>query len=176
MRNGIKIEYEAGTKTRGYIRISIDNKIYFAHRLAWLFVYGNFPKYNIDHINRIRDDNRIENLREATQSYNVINSKTSINNTSGIRGISYHKTTRKWYARIGILRKQRYLGTYDNMLDAAKARFKAEQENRYQDHLSELSDAYNHILKHDPSFILEYDPNDEQTKRCLKAIKDMTSF
>jgi len=62
------------------------------------------------------------------------------------------------------------------MLDVVKARFIAEQKNGYQDHSFKLSDACHHILKHDPSFVLEYDPNDEQTKRCLKAIKDIVSF
>jgi AP2 domain./HNH endonuclease. len=59
---------------RGHIQLSIDGKTYGAHRLAWLYVYGTWPKYHIDHINRIPSDNRISNLRLATMSENRCNS------------------------------------------------------------------------------------------------------
>jgi len=106
----------------------------------------------------------------------MINSKIHSNNIFGIRGVSYLKGERKWRVEIGILGKQRYSIGYDNMLDATKARFKAEQKYGYPNHLSGLSDACHHILKHDPSYILKHKPNDEQIKECLKAIKDMTNF
>ena len=64
--NNIKNKTTAGTFNDGYIQIKIKQKIYQAHRLAWLYVYGEWPKGQIDHINGIRDDNRIENLRDVT--------------------------------------------------------------------------------------------------------------
>lgn len=66
----------AGSKdSRGYIKIQIDRKDYTAHRLAWLYEYGEWPKYTIDHINRIKYDNSINNLRDVTQAENNKNQK-----------------------------------------------------------------------------------------------------
>ena len=62
-----------GINNRGYIQISVKNKLYSAHRLAWLYVYGNFPKQEIDHINHIRNDNRIKNLRDVSHKVNMNN-------------------------------------------------------------------------------------------------------
>lgn len=73
----------------GYRTIMIDGQAYKAHRLAWLLHTGAWPKEQIDHINRIRDDNRIENLREATKSQNQINSGIYKNNKSGYRGVYF---------------------------------------------------------------------------------------
>lgn len=68
---------KAGTYSdKGYIMIQIDKKIYAAHRLAWYYVHGYYPEHQIDHINRVRDDNRIDNLREVTQSCNSKNTKS----------------------------------------------------------------------------------------------------
>jgi hypothetical protein len=75
----------------GYIQIRINGKTYQAHRLAWLYMYGKFPTGIIDHINRITDDNRISNLREATKSENAINTKIYAHNTSGIRGVTWKR-------------------------------------------------------------------------------------
>jgi len=63
----------AGSLSLGYVVIGIDKKIYKAHRLAWLYVYGEFPKEQLDHINGNKEDNRICNLREANQSQNNFN-------------------------------------------------------------------------------------------------------
>lgn len=75
----------------GYVQIKISGKLYHAHRLAWLYVYGYMPEKEIDHINRIRDDNRIANLREATSQLNSLNTGIYKNNTSGSKGIYYNK-------------------------------------------------------------------------------------
>jgi hypothetical protein len=87
----------AGHKNKdGYIRIIIDKKGYKAHRLAWFYVHGKWPTLLIDHINRIRDDNRICNLREASAELNAQNRKKRINkNTTGTR---YNKSRKKWHA------------------------------------------------------------------------------
>lgn len=101
-----------------YVTIRIDSKSYQAHRLAWLYVYGECPKYQIDHINGIKQDNRLVNLREATPSQNQMNRGTPSTNTSGHKGISWYKSTNKWRATISVDKKQISLGYYENIDDA----------------------------------------------------------
>ena len=67
---GRRLDKAAGTSNKGYIKICIDGKIYSRARLTWLYHHGKFPDNQIDHINRIRDDDRIENLRDVTQTEN----------------------------------------------------------------------------------------------------------
>jgi len=89
----------AGTKhVNGYICIQIDGKIYLAHRLAWLLSHGFIPS-EIDHINLIKDDNSIVNLRPATRQEIGRNTGKRVNNTSGFKGVSFHKASGKWNAR-----------------------------------------------------------------------------
>ncbi len=88
------IDKEAGWNKDGYICIDIDEKKYRAHRLAWLYVYGNFPK-NLDHINGIRNDNRIENLRECSQSQNAANQCIRKDNQLKIKGVSFSKDCKR---------------------------------------------------------------------------------
>lgn len=71
----------------GYLMLKIKGKKYLAHRLAWFLRYGDFPKSELDHINRIRTDNRIENLRESTRMEQIINSEHPINKETGVRGV-----------------------------------------------------------------------------------------
>ena len=105
----------AGTRhVNGYTHIQLNRKIYKAHRLAWLYVHGYFPEC-IDHINNNRDDNRIANLREATISQNNHNSKLSKNNTSGIKGVHWHKKSKKWCATLGFHGKIMHLGVFDDL-------------------------------------------------------------
>jgi hypothetical protein len=103
----------------GYIVIRLDKILYKAHRLAWLYMYGNFPSCNLDHINQIKNDNRICNLRMVTQSQNM-------QNLSGIKGISWDKSRAKWCARIKVMYKTIYLGRFTNKDDAVAARKAAE--------------------------------------------------
>lgn len=83
----------------GYVYIQLCGKRYFGHRLAWLYVNGCFPD-EIDHINRIKHDNRIENLRNVNREQNMQNQLISKNNTSGFKGVSFHKRNGRWQARI----------------------------------------------------------------------------
>jgi hypothetical protein len=110
----------AGTLNKNYVEICVSGKKYGAHRLAWLYVYGEFPKL-IDHINNNPSDNRICNLREATHKQNSWNSKTPITNTSGIKGVSWHKRDNKW--RVCILGKQ--LGLFADFFEACCKSFSA---------------------------------------------------
>ena len=107
-------------KRGGYSRISVglarkSGKARFvsAHLVAWMIIYGRMPVNQIDHINGDRTDNRICNLREATNSENAQNRKLSITNNSGYIGVSWHSGKSKWVARIGINYKRISLGNYD---------------------------------------------------------------
>jgi hypothetical protein len=96
----------------GYIRIKIKGRRYASHRLAWLYVHGEWPKYCVDHINGLKADNRICNLRGATRIENGQNRGHQSNNTSGYKGVSFHKQARKWQAQIGVNKKMIWLGLF----------------------------------------------------------------
>lgn len=117
---------KAGSETsvlgnHGYKVIKIDSIRHQAHRLAWLYMTGSWPVSQIDHINRIKTDNRFENLREVTLAENAQNHPVRIDNTSGHVGVCWHKTTNKWIAKISINKKAIHLGVYANIADAIKA-------------------------------------------------------
>lgn len=119
----------AGSKDRhGYIQIKIDAHLYSAHRLAWLYVTGNVPKEQIDHINGVRDDNRFCNLREASHAENARNSKRPITNSSGIKGVDWVARLSKWRAQIGFDGGKHYIGVFTNINDAADAYRSASQK------------------------------------------------
>jgi HNH endonuclease/AP2 domain len=105
----------------GYIRIMVNHKIYQAHRLAWLYMTGKMPKEHIDHINRVRNDNRWCNLRLATNAENCRNRKMQINNTSGYKGVSLKKATNKYIAQAKLNGKKIYIGTFNTAKLAGKA-------------------------------------------------------
>lgn len=116
------------THRKGYIEICIDGRRYQAHRLAWLYVHGRWPANQIDHINRDRGDNRLSNLREATQSQNKANSNTYRNNTTGYKGVAAVRGKQRWWARIRVNGHLRYLGTFDTPEDAHAAYCRAASE------------------------------------------------
>lgn len=103
----------------GYVFIGVDKQLYRAHRLAWFIHYGEWPKagFEPDHINGQRADNRIANLRLATRSQNNGNGKTRSDNSSGFRGVSLHKKTRKWRANLA----GNHLGLFPTKEDAVAA-------------------------------------------------------
>ena len=130
----IKNGKQAGTiLPRGYVQIGIDRKVFYAHRLAWAIHHGAWPKEGIDHINHIRSDNRISNLRSASQKENSRNCKPSKNNTSGFTGVFWNKQCDKWAARIKVNGKLKHLGLYDRIEDAAIARKKADKIYRFHE-------------------------------------------
>ena len=103
----------------GYRQIKIDGRMHCAHKLAWLWGTGEWPSGELDHINRCRDDNRVENLRPATRSQNCSNTKLHKSNTTGFRGVCAHRG--RWEASIGRDGKRYYLGAFRDKADAAAA-------------------------------------------------------
>ena len=111
----------------GYRQIRINKKSYKAHRIAWLLHYKEFPKNEIDHINRIKDDNRILNLRDVTKTENMRNRTVLKSNTSGFTGVRFNKKDAMWTAKIGDI----YLGNFKQFSDAVAARKSAEIKMGY---------------------------------------------
>lgn len=106
---------------RGYTRICIGGRQHLAHRLAWEIHYGAPPESDLDHINGIRDDNRITNLRLATTTENNRNLSRRRDNTSGHKGVHWSKGAKKWQARICLNKKMKNLGLFSSIEDAAAA-------------------------------------------------------
>ena len=99
--------------SKGYVIIRIRGKKYSAHRLAWLWMTGEWPALDIDHIDGDKTNNKWENLRLATKSQNAANAKAHKDNASGLKGVCWHLEGRKWAAEIKINRKKVYLGLFD---------------------------------------------------------------
>ena len=116
---------------KGYMVVGIDGKSHRAHRLAWLYCYGELPSDDIDHINHDKLDNRISNLRVVTNSENHRNVKISSLNTSGYTGVSFCKNKGKWTVRISDGVKYLNLGYFTDKSDAVKARKLKEKELGY---------------------------------------------
>lgn len=83
-----------------YVDIGIDGRLYLAHRLAWLYVHGRWPAAEIDHRDHDRGNQKIANLRESTRSQNMANARRRRASGSGIKGVSWHRTNRRWVARV----------------------------------------------------------------------------
>lgn len=109
-----------GVNVGGYIVIGIDGQPTYAHRLAWLYMTGKWPK-QLDHADGDRQNNRFSNLREANHAENIMNAKLFATNVSGFKGVSWHRGAGKWQASIGLGGKSVYLGLHDTPQDAAAA-------------------------------------------------------
>ncbi|MFN8994945.1 MAG: HNH endonuclease [Pseudomonadota bacterium] len=119
-----KLNSVAGHKNAiGYIEVRLKGKLYLGHRLTWLLCNLEWPSENLDHIDRKRDHNRIENLRLCSQSQNGANSSMSKNNTSGYRGVV--TAGENWRAQINNKYKNICLGTFKTKEEAAEAYNKA---------------------------------------------------
>jgi hypothetical protein len=101
----------------GYIEISINKKSFQAHRLAWLYIYGSWPTQEIDHINGVKNDNRICNLRDVSRRENIRNQQ--IHREGKLFGCSLHR--KKWRAQISIDNKTIHIGTYSTEQEAHEA-------------------------------------------------------
>ena len=122
-RKGYKSTFvgkEAGSiRSTGYRYISINSKKYAAHRLAWFYMYNRWPNGVLDHINRDKADNRIENLRESNQSLNNINKTLRKDNTTGFKGV--YPSGNKYKAQARYLGTTYNLGTFDTAEEASSA-------------------------------------------------------
>lgn len=110
----------------GYIKIMISGKSYGAHRLAYLYVTGCFPKNETDHLNGNKSDNRFINLRCVTRQENLKNKSKYKCNKSGFIGVGWHKRDKVWVASIRLNKKLIHLGNFKNLSDAVKVRIDAE--------------------------------------------------
>ncbi|MCY1340613.1 HNH endonuclease [compost metagenome] len=110
----------------GYLQIRFDGQAHAAHRMAWLVTYGDWPVNDIDHINGIRLDNRIANLRDVTRSENMKNVAIAKHNTSGVMGVSWMAHIERWQAYIRVDGRRINLGYYKAIDEAASARKAAE--------------------------------------------------
>ena len=124
----IKVGNVAGRSPNGYIQIVFKHRSYFAHRLAYYMYHGVDPLEKcIDHIDGDRANNKIDNLRLASYAQNCSNRvNLNRNNTSGVKGVSWDKDTKKWRAHIMINGKAKNLGYFINKEDAKKARKEGE--------------------------------------------------
>lgn len=166
----IKIGDRAGTNDwRGYrkVAITISNRSYryFEHRLIFLWHHGYWPEHDIDHIDKDRTNNKIENLREASRACNLRNANISIRNKSGVTGVSWLKRRGAWIASIGVTSKPVRCGIYKDFIDAVIARWNAEVEHNYPG-CNSTSSAYQYLLKSGEVF---FDGNGQAIKRISEA-------
>jgi len=128
MRPGDKAGFE--NPQNHYVSIKIGKKMARAHKLAWLYHYGEMPDRQIDHINGIRSDNRIANLRLATPSENAQNKrKCGTRNSTGYLGATFHKQSGKFQAQIKYDGKARHLGLYKTAEEASAVYLKTKREH-----------------------------------------------
>jgi hypothetical protein len=118
--------YRAGSiagaiNAKGYRQISVRGVLYYAHRLVWLAEHGGLPDGLIDHINRNRSDNRIQNLRVVSAKENMENTGMYASNASGYKGVHWDRQYGKWVAIVNHNRKRVFAGRYDNVYDAHQA-------------------------------------------------------
>jgi hypothetical protein len=111
----------------GYKGFRVNGTVYGEHRLVWLYHFGVMPAL-IDHINGDRADNRVENLRVATPSQNICNSRLAKNNTSGAKGVIWAKDRNQWRARIVSCGVRKWLGSFNSYEEACKTVDNARKE------------------------------------------------
>lgn len=120
--------------TDGYVVVNIDKRQYRAHRIAWLLTYGAWPRSEIDHINGVKSDNRISNLRLASPSQNQANRKKK-QNKAGHRGIHWNARDKRWNAKITVDGKQIHLGMFTTP-DAAAEAYRTAAEKYFGEYAS----------------------------------------
>lgn len=117
-----------GLNNWGHRAIRIDGRKYLAHRLAWLYVHGEWPQQEVDHVNCDKDDNRISNLREASRFENALNRPVQKNNALGLKGTSFDRRKGKFQAQIGAFGRHKWLDYFETKEAAAEAYRRASEE------------------------------------------------
>lgn len=115
--------HAVGARDHGYIRIKLDGKKYYAHRIAWLYRYGYWPSGVVDHVDGNGENNAIANLRSCGQSQNQANRRLTNNSRLGLKGVTRNHA--RFMAQITVNRAVRYLGTFDSPQDAHAAYMRA---------------------------------------------------
>lgn len=129
LSNRVKIGDEVGCKdSHNYVRVGVYGKLYWIHRLIFLYHHGYMPR-EIDHVNGDVTDNKIENLREASHAQNTYNRGKQSNNTSGFKNVSWSRKHKKWIVRIKVNKTIVHIGVFDTLDFAAKAAHNA--RNKY---------------------------------------------
>ena len=113
------------------INIKFNGVMFKAHRLIWFHQYGKWPEGIIDHIDGNKHNNRLENLRVVDYYTNNQNAKMRKDNTSGVKGVFFHKRNGRYHSSINIMGIKHHLGYFKNKEEAIKARIKAEKELNY---------------------------------------------
>ena len=114
----------------GYVMITLFNKSYYAHRLAFLYMVNEMPE-QVDHINHDRTDNRWPNLRQSSMAGNRLNMSKSKANTSGTTGVYWNSDLSKWQVKIGVEGKSLHVGVFDDLDDAIAARMDANKKYNF---------------------------------------------
>ena len=129
-KKGRRAGHPAGTiKPHGYRIVNFNKKSYAVHRIIWMLHSGKDPyPLCVDHVNGVRSDNRLKNLRLATRAENTQNQKITARNSSGYKGVSFIKSRGTWDARIMKKRKMYWLGAFSTKEEAYAAYCKAAQE------------------------------------------------
>jgi len=127
-KGGVEKGCVAGySRKNGYREVSVLGKKYYNHRLVYLYHYGYMPEGEVDHINRVPGDDRIENLREVSRYCNMRNINNTSANTSSVKGVHYNKINRTWVAQIRANNKTSHIGASKSFIEAVCLRLAAEQ-------------------------------------------------
>ena len=130
-RGRVEVGQAAGNPMKsGYLQVMIGGRTYLAHRLAWLHHFGRWPDGDVDHINRVRTDNRVENLRECPRSANMANSKCHEDNQLGVKGVCWHPAAKKWKASVMCRGKTSF--QYFDSVGSANAWVRSERARLHQ--------------------------------------------
>ena len=131
---------EAGTQRNsdGYLNVSVHGRRYLVHRVVMLMCYGFYGEgLEVDHINHVRNDNRLVNLRFVTRRENQRNKSVSSKSTTGVTGVYFYKRLQKYIARIRVNREFIHLGVFDTLEGAAEARRQADRKYKFNNNHGE---------------------------------------